>query len=574
MANLALPFMALAGAYLLSNKNNEEDNDDKCDFVDDTEKPISTPFVEHIKKDITNLVAPLNNMNLETVKENNNEIILLNGEKANINEFNHNNPVPFFGGSIKGPSMNKEHEHILDNKVGGGSQYNQKKSQAPLFQPKDNISNLNGAPNVNDYMQSRQVSSLRHANTKPWTEEKVQPGLNQGYTTTNSGLGYNSGVDARNMWEPKSVNELRTETNPKLTYNLYGHEGPLLAPVQNAATKQTQGKVEKHLPDTYYEVGPARWFTTTGDHLGQTNRSDQVLQDVNRIDTTVEYYGTKASGAQGEATYTVGEYEPTTRQELGANNVINYSATGQYKSGRNDYGVNSYKVLPNNRVTTENNSIFGNVQGIVKAAVSPLIDILRPSRKENVIGNIRSSGNMANTIKQTYITDPNDKLKTTIKETTQGKLGFDHLNIQGQNSDGYLITNPNPTHVQRETTNFSYTGNAAPSQNKSTTSYVAAYNQENNNCKTAESRPNPGGMQMLNTSQNVCISKNEADRNNNRMFVPSDGPRMVPSSETFGKISGPEYMMSQNNNIDNRMDGQLLDAFKNNPYTHSLNSYY
>ena len=49
---------------------------------------------------------------------------------------------------------------------------------------------------------------------------------------------------------------------------------------------------------------------------------------------------------------------------------------------------------------------------------------------------------------------------------------------------------------------------------------------------------------------------------------------MVPSGDTFGKISGPEYMMNQNNNIDNRMDGQLLDAFKNNPYTNSLNSYY
>ena len=43
------------------------------------------------KKDITNLVTPLNNMNLETIKDNNNnEIILLNGEKADINNFNHN----------------------------------------------------------------------------------------------------------------------------------------------------------------------------------------------------------------------------------------------------------------------------------------------------------------------------------------------------------------------------------------------------------------------------------------------------------------------------------------------------
>ena len=572
MANLALPFMAIAGAYLLSNKNNNEDEeeDNECAFIDNTQKPAAPNIIQQFK----NIPKPLNNMNLEVETVNNNEILLLNGDTANINDFQHNNAVPFFGGSIKGPTLDRDHDHILDHKVGGGSLHNQKKSQAPLFQPKDNISNINGAPNVNDYMQSRQVSSLRHANTKPWVEEKVQPGLNQGYTTTNSNLGYNSGVDARSLWEPKTVNELRTETNPKLTYNLYGHEGPLLAPVQNAATKQTLGKVEKHLPDSHYEVGPARWFTTTGDHLGQTNRSDQVLQDVNRPDTTVEYYGTKASGSQGEATYTVGEYEETTRQSLGGTDVINYSAAGQYKSGGNDYGVNGYRVLPNNRVTTENTNIFGNVQGLVKAAISPFIDILRPSRKENVIGNIRASGNVANTIKQPYIVDPNDRLKTTIKETTEGKLGFNHLNMQGQNSDGYLVTTHNPANVQRDTTNASYIGNAGPSQNKSMTSYVAGYNQMNNNCKTAESRPNPGGTQMFNATQNICISKNETDRNNNRMFIPSTGPSMVPSGDTFGKISGPEYMMNQNNNIDNRMDGQLLDAFKNNPYTHSLNSYY
>ena len=81
-------------------------------------------------------------------------------------------------------------------------------------------------------------------------------------------------------------------------------------------------------------------------------------------------------------------------------------------------------------------------------------------------------------------------------------------------------------------------------------------------------------METLNTSQNICIAKNENDRNNNRMFVPAGGPSNVPSMETHGRLCGPEYVMNSNNNTNNRMDSGLLDAFKNNPYTHSLNSYY
>ena len=577
MAEIALPFMALAGAYLLSNRN--DDNDDNCNFKNEYKNEVVKDPLEIIKQNVMNDMKPLNSMAavnslVERVEENRNEITLLNGEKVLADNFKHNNAVPFFGSSIKGPSLDKMTDGFLDNKVGGGSLYNRKQAQAPLFQPKTNITNINGAQNVNDYLQSRVVSSLRHANTKPWQEERVQPGLNQGYITTNSGSGYNNSVEGQNLWKPKTVDELRTETNPKITYNLSGHEGPLLAPVQNAANKDTIGKVEKHLPDRHYEVGPDRWFTTTSDRKGQTIRSNNILPQVSRPDTTVEYYGSKGAGRDGEASYTVGEYEESHKQGLGSVGVTNYAAAGQYNSNKYDYGANGYKALPNNRVTTNDSSIFRNIQGVFKAVVSPIIDVLRPSRKENVVGNVRTLGNMANTVKQTYLMDPNDRVRTTIKETTEGRVGFNHLNVQGQNSDGYLVTEHNPVGMQRDTTTNSYIGNAGPSESKSATSYIAGYNQENNNTKTMISRPNPGGTGMLNTSQNVSVAKCEMDRNNNRMYVPANGPRMVPSMETHGTLSGPEYNMNENNNMNNRMDSGLLDAFKKNPYTHSLNSYY
>ena len=575
MAEIALPFMALAGAYVLSNRN--EEKGEHCNFVNDLPGKVVRDPIEIIKENVMNEMKPLNskvvNNLVEKMEENKNEITLLNGERVLADNFKHNNSVPFFGSSIKGASLEKMNDR-LDNMVGSSSLQNKKNAMAPLFQPKSNITNMNGAQNVNDYLQSRVVSSLRHANTKPWEEERVQPGLNQGYTTTNSGSGYNNSVEGQSRWKPKNVDELRTETNPKLTYNLYGHEGPILAPVQNAANKNTIGRVEKNLPDRHYEVGPARWFTSTSDSKGQTIRSNNILPEVTRPDTTVEYYGTKGVGSEGEAGYTVGEYEESIKQNLGSVGVTNYAAPGQNNSNQNDYGINGYKALPNNRVTTNDNSIFRNVHGVFKAVVSPLIDVLRPSRKENVVGNVRTLGNMSNTVKQTYIMNPNDRVKTTIKETTEGRIGFNHLNVQGQNSDGYLVSEHNPMEVQRDTTSCSYMGNAGPNDAKSMTSYESGYNQENNNAKTMTSRANPGGMGMLNASQNVSMSKNDVDRNNNRMYVPANGPRMVPSMETHGKLSGPEYNMNENNNVNNRMDSGLLDAFKKNPYTHSLSSYY
>ena len=50
-------------------------------------------------------------------------------------------------------------------------------------------------------------------------------------------------------------------------------------------------------------------------------------------------------------------------------------------------------MLNNNRTTTRGNE-FGALYGMAKAVVSPLLDIFKPSRKENAIGNLRQSGNV------------------------------------------------------------------------------------------------------------------------------------------------------------------------------------
>ena len=94
--------------------------------------------------------------------------------------------------------------------------------------------------------------------------------------------------------------------------------------------------------------------------------------------------------------------------------------------------------------------------------------------------------------------------------------------------------------------------------------------QNNNVNKTYESRPNQGAMSLFNNQNNISMNRDENIFKNNRQQLPTSGPNLVPSSQFLGEMNGPAgYDMQFNSN---RMDPNLLSAFKNNPYTQSLNS--
>lgn len=599
MAELAIPLIALGSLYIVSNQ--KKTNSKKEGLTNMTQiknelpginlpLPIKNYPVESANSDKPKSVSQYSNPNQTTdkyydpanyanVERNNSSFGVggsvkqnysLTGNPIDTSMFKHNNMVPFFGGKIKGATVDMNvSESTLDNMQGQGSQYIKKQEQAPLFQPHQNLQYANGVPNMSDFIQSRVNPSMRMANVKPWDEQRVAPGLNQGYTTEGS-LGFNSGMEARDAWLPKTVNELRVDTNPKMTFGLSGHEGPANSFIKVAPVAETQGKFEKKLPDGYYTVGPDRWFTTTGLEKAQTARSIEMMPEVNRLTTSEEYYGTGA--LQVESSYAKGEYEQPKRPILDPNQITHASTSGKYAATSGDYGSPGYKVLPNNRSTTKNQVEYGVVGGIINAVVSPLLDILRPSRKENVVGNIRSSGNAGALVSKGNVFNPADRTKTTIREMTEGQLDCNHLNVENQNGTGYVVNVHQPVHLQRDTTNTSYSGSAGPlNQQPQSMSYESAYKQHNNVNKTYPNRPNQGGTQIFNQNDNISIQRRDADRNNNRTFVPNSGPFALPSVETHGKITGGQ-IYNENFNCE-RMNPDILTAFKNNPYTQSLNSW-
>jgi hypothetical protein len=214
--------------------------------------------------------------------------------------------VPFFGAKIRGSGPNyNQAETTLDNLQGQGSQYFTKKENAPLFQPEKDLSFAHGAPDSTGFYLSRQNPSMNYANVKPWESEQVGPGLCKGYTTKGSD-GFNAGMEARDCWLPKTVDELRAQTNPKITFGLAGHQGPALSSVTNVGI---EGLVEKNHPDTFFQNTPNRWFTTVGAEKGERQRGEVVLKDVDELNC--EYFGV---ATDGEATYVRGHSESRSRR--------------------------------------------------------------------------------------------------------------------------------------------------------------------------------------------------------------------------------------------------------------------
>lgn len=584
MAELAIPIIALGGLYIISHHENNEKkqkSNTKCENYQNLNKAkieSKYPDASSISATSSDSINKYSNSNQSTDKfflESNlnkdinsniyhSSITGLTGENFSKENFTHNNMVPFFGGKIRGRTADANTaESILDNMQGTGSQNFSKQEIAPLFNPTENIQFPHGSPDNTDFFQSRQNPSMKMANVTPWEQIHVAPGLNKGYSTQGSD-GFNAGMEARAEWMPKTVDELRVATNPKETFGLAGHQGPALAPIKNVGL---EGRVEKNLPDKYYSSGPDRWFTTTGAEKAQTSRSETILP-VQKGKCSTEYFGI---ANDGEATYIQGNYESPNRPELAANPLMHAHGKNQHAANSNDYGHGTYTQLPNHRSTTRNDEFQG-IYGMGKAVIAPLLDILKPTRKENILGNIRLNGNVNSNDTKHYVKSNDNVIKITNRQMTDNRGDLNHLNVDGaQGRDGYQVSNHIPVKVQRDTTNYKYLGNASGGSNQiGNSSYAAAYNQRNNVNKQQNNAIMPGGTQIFNQYTNLSTIKPDCDRYNHRTTVPCGGPQIISSVQNYGQVQSMQTLSNQTNQ--SRIQPDILNAFKNNPYTQSLQS--
>jgi hypothetical protein len=493
----------------------------------------------------------------------------LTGNYMNTKEFEHNNMVPFNGRKPRGQVYNNNNaETILDNYVGSGSQVIKKIEQAPLFSPQENVQWTYGMPDMSDFYQSRQNPVNKNHMVKPFESIQVGPGLDKGYSSSGS-LGFNAGMEARDKWLPKTVDELRIATNPKQEYDLNGLQGPAQSAIKNVGL---EGKVEKYRPDTFFINTQDRWLTTTGAEKAGQLVPEYIVKPSTRNETATYQHGTPNATLK-TASYVPTTHEASKRIQLEGFNVGHSSATKsaplQHESQEKHH--KSHTNYENNRSINTQPQTFGSgFSSAIGSVIAPILDILKPSRKEEYTCNMRVFGNMTGEVPSGYVFNTEDSPNTTIKETTLYQPNT-YIGNQNENA-GYLVSEHQPITNQRDTLNHDSLMGA--SAKYGVRQYDSVYRQTNNEAKekTIIARTNLGNAKHFNSQMNVTMSKSDCDRENNRLWAPQAVIQSGPSLQTYGKVNSTMPQYGEESQGCQRISGDILKAFKENPYTHSLSS--
>jgi len=202
----------------------------------------------------------------------------------------HNNQVPFFGSNLTQSMYSGANDNILDHHVGAGKEYFQKREVKSFYDAKPG----NGLPFRNqvetEFEKSRMVSSQRLNNVFPIEQVQVGPGGNDGFTNIPKG-GYQQDV-YREYALPKTTDEIRIETNPKLSF-----EPPMIRG-QNVITQPgIQADVKKNRPDKFVLYGMDRVNTAVGAQTASRIYPGQPMKEQARETTAVEYEGPAGGNA-------------------------------------------------------------------------------------------------------------------------------------------------------------------------------------------------------------------------------------------------------------------------------------
>ena len=592
MAQIAIPLLLLGTAVLISNdKNENEENEEECVGVgkenmanlsdidprgDLLSKEYSN-FYPNIAKSDNNMNNQqevsqyqdkyfLNNISSEEQSSSNtsdNIFKNLAGEQIKYEDINHNNMNLYYGDKSNGvDSINTS--SILDSYTGQGTYDIKKEEIATMFKPEDNTQNVYGNQNQNEFFQSRVNTSLRHANNKPWEEIRVAPGLGKKYDDNVITSGYNNYNESRDMWLPKGVDELRASNNPKNIYCLHDHMGPAIKPVQN---RGQQGKIVKKTPDSYFvnKDNLGMIAGTSGPKM-HTVGSHQMLTNENRDNTSVEYYGTRIN--KNSSSYAKQNYLDSNKQQLDAVPITNRVDTTTNPTSEQNFGKTSYSTYNNNRNTTKT-SHFGGMGTTVSSIVQPIMNGLRHSKKVNTTTSLQSSGNVGLNNVAAHAIRNKQQVFTTNREMYECDLNMNHLNVQKQQDSAYMNVNPVLNATQRNSMNQSETGPAA-SHLSGNMSYVAQYNQKNNNRVYASDVQSNGNISLFNNKIVAQVNAKECENTRSTpIYAPKPTSYQHPSDSLGTVTSMPQNYQEISNS---QLDSSLLNAFKSNPYTQPLNS--
>jgi hypothetical protein len=352
-------------------------------------------------------------------------------ENRNVEGFQHNNMVPFFGSNVKQNVDQYANRTVLENFTGNIDNYQKKKECGLFFKPQRNMSNVYGMQNMDSNLYDRFQTSRVRNNEAPIEQVRVGPGLNQGFTWKGSG-GFQQ-ANTRDYVLPKKTNEIRTLNNPKVTF-----KGRVVSG-QHIAQPGKIGTVQKNLPDTFYVQQPDRYLTTTGQTIGQTEYPEYIVKHTNRKTTELERRVGSAAPVHGTVENIRSKVKRSSKLILDTSEPRNATNEGHWSINSgvkvsnqvpNDYGRSSLTNKPNARMKTGLKSVVLNKKSVIDGGEYRNGQGPRHTRKTNFIGNHRWASNVQAPHNRHIIYDPNDVARTTIKETNLHDSNGGNMGVQ------------------------------------------------------------------------------------------------------------------------------------------------
>jgi len=367
--------------------------------------------------------------------------ISLTGDPINPNKFTHNNQVPFFGSGVKQNLDEFSTRGIFETFTGEQDNYQKKKEQSLFFEPQKNVTNVYGTQSLDGFMLDRYYVSNIRSNETPIEKVYVGPGLNQGYTNEPSG-GFQQ-ADAQDYSMPKTTDEIRVKTNPKISY--YGK----INAGQKIAKPGKIGTVYKNRPDTFYIQEADRYFTTTGQVIAPEQRPCIVTKYTNRKTTGLKTRTGSAAPTHGTVAQVRSKYRVSRKITYDDGGLRNAGSNGGWtitgllglnSETPNDYGKKSIRIRNNNRVTNKDTDYIMNFKSSIQKGVARNEQKAKKTKKYELIKNNRQSGNYQGR-KKGQVRDPKDIAKITIKQTTE-KNNYNG-NLSAQKPSAGFVHDPN-----------------------------------------------------------------------------------------------------------------------------------
>lgn len=345
----------------------------------------------------------------------------LTGQDIAVTEW-HDNQVPAIGRGVKQNTDPFAYATKLEHFTGQGVGIRPKKKELNSFYDYSPMSGgfVHGAPAYTSYdLESRfaqNVSRYRQGE-KPFQDVRVGPALNAGYGTEgHGGFQQNNALEFARAYANRAINN-RLPNNPKISYTLPLNPGAL-----KGGTRGLQAPVRKNKPERWYRNEPGRYFITGG-AIKASKLRERVNAKATKRQNHRSYYGGLGGGSHKRP-----KMDPSVRKAR-RNNLMNdwqhnvhHNGAWQVDANANekgvgDYGMNAIENRPNERDITGTRIHRLNLSTNVKKLIMPFTDLLRRTKKENAIGNIRPEGFMSPQMpsKQT-VYDPNDIPRATKKE--------------------------------------------------------------------------------------------------------------------------------------------------------------